>query len=461
MSSSVVAAAVTLTLAAVVRPGLAQQVEKPSEQRFFDWTALQFDLDLYNERRTRLMSLMWDGGGGVLLLPSAHGRSHGETFRQLNDFLYFTGLELPGSVLVIDADAGRSLLFTPLEDERFTSEPRPNDFPGRRLARDPELATRSGLSTIRPYEELAEIVQAWTQQRRIMWVNLDRPGDPQEITSDFVTDLPPAHQMVVHLRNTYPSVRLRNAYHAIARLRMVKSPEEIDVIRRVSGLTTAAIRVAAGHVRDGVDERTIEGELEAAFKRGGSQRVAFSSIVKSGPNSLWPWRVLAAHYDRRNRTFRDGELVILDVGAELDYYVSDVGRTLPVSGRFTPEQRRTLEMVTAVADTIIAAIRPGVTFARLTQIARANIPESERRYMETGSFFGHHVGLATGDPSLLEAPLAPGMVFTVEPWYYNHDREIAVFVEDMVLVTGDGAEVLTASLPRSANGLERLIMAGR
>jgi len=219
----------------------------------------------------------------------------------------------------------------------------------------------------------------------------------------------------------------------------------------------AGITHAAGFIRDGVDERTLEGELEAEFKRRGAQRLPFASIIKSGPNSLWPWRVLASHYDRRNRAMHDGELVIFDVGAELDYFVSDVGRTFPVSGRFTPEQRRILEMEVGVADAIIAAIRPGVTLAELQRVGIAAIPPQERTYMQAGLFFGHHLGLSTGDPNLPEAPLEAGMIFTVEPWYYNHDLGIAVFTEDEILVTENGAENLTAGLPRSPDALERMV----
>jgi Xaa-Pro aminopeptidase len=212
-------------------------------------------------------------------------------------------------------------------------------------------------------------------------------------------------------------------------------------------------------VRPGIDERGLEAELEAVYKRQGAQRLAFASIIKSGPNSLWPWRILAAHNDRRNRVLRDGELVIFDVGTELDGYVSDVGRTFPVSGRFSPQQREKLEMMTRVSDAIIAAIRPGITLIDLTRIAYEAIPPAERPYMQTPSYFGHHLGLSSGDPGLPDAPLEPGMVFTVEPWYYNHDLGIAVFIEDMVLVTDRGADVLTAALPRTAQELERMVAA--
>ena len=105
----------------------------------------------------------------------------------------------------------------------------------------------------------------------------------------------------------------------------------------------------------------------------------------------------------------------------------------------------------------IAAVRPGTTLTELRKVANAAIPKGERRYMQTGLFFGHHIGLAVGDPNHPGARLAPGMVFTVEPWYYNHREQIAVFVEDMVLVTKDGAENLTAALPRDPKALEAMV----
>jgi Xaa-Pro aminopeptidase len=158
-----------------------------------------------------------------------------------------------------------------------------------------------------------------------------------------------------------------------------------------------------------------------------------------------------------SRALHDGELVIFDVGTELDHYVSDVGRTFPVSGKFTEGQRRILEMEISVVEAILDAVKPGVTLRELTAIAQSKIPPQEREYMQTGSYYGHHIGLSTGDPALMDIPLAPGMIFTVEPWYYNHDKEIAVFTEEVVVVTDEGARVLTTGLPRSPVELEKLV----
>ncbi|MEE8468533.1 MAG: M24 family metallopeptidase [Planctomycetota bacterium] len=125
--------------------------------------------------------------------------------------------------------------------------------------------------------------------------------------------------------------------------------------------------------------------------------------------------------------------------------------------RQTPEQAELVRMVTRASDAVMAAARPGVTFAELREVAWAAIPVERRRYLQTGLFFGHHIGLDVGDASLGEVPLAPGMVFTIEPWYYDHDREVAVFIEDDVVVTEDGVRNLSAALPRTPEALERML----
>ena len=439
-------------------PALPAQEWPPAEEAYFDWTDLQFTPEEYAMRRDRLLERIRARGGGVVLVPSGSGVTHGATFRQADDFNYFTGLELPGSVLVLDADRDQVSLFLPDRDPRFENPQRRNDFPGRRLGDDPALGARSGLTDLRPVEELERELDRWSADRVTVWIDAGGPGELEAPSPGLVGELDASATAVLALAQRQRPLVLVNAWEAVARLRMVKSPAEIATLSRAAEATAQAIRHAAAAVRPGVDERTLEGEFEAACKRGGSQRLAFSSIVKSGPNSLWPWRVLAAHYDRRNRSVDDGDLVIFDVGCEVDYYVSDVGRTFPAGGSFSTRQREILEMVTEVADSIIAGVRPGVTLVELREMAQSVIPEAERRHMQTGSFYGHHLGLSVGDPALLDEPLQPGMIFTVEPWYYNHEEGIAVFVEDMVLVTRDGARLLTGDLPRSPEDLERMVV---
>lgn len=427
------------------------------EQRYTDWTRLEFRAQEYAYRRARILDGLRASGGGLLLTPSSDGVTRGETFRQLEDFWYLTGLEIVHSMLVLDADRDRSILFMPRRDPRFENPGRPNDFPGRPLLTDYQLRSIAGIDEYRDIADLDAFVGTRVRGGAALRVNAGSTGEITPPTVPLIGSLDATASLILRLSTDYPDAEIANAFDVVARLRMIKTPAEIDHMRIAADATMAGIQSVAWRIRPGVDERTLQGEFENTCRTFGSQSLPFTPIIKSGPNSLWPWRLLAAHYDRRNRRMEDGDLVILDVGCEVDGYISDVGRTFPVNGTFTAIQREKLLVSTRAADAIIAAVRPGVTLRELTSVAYAAIPDEEEPHMQTGSFFGHHIGLSAGDPALMDEPLAPGMVFTVEPWYYNHDIGIAVFVEDVILVTEDGAEILTASLPRSPEELEALL----
>ena len=435
------------------QPSLGQRT---AEQSYGDWTTATFPASEFDGRRRTLIEHLRPVGG-VFLTPAASGVSDGFTFRQLDTFWYLTGLEVPDAVLVVDADRGSSVVYLPVRDARFENPSRTNDFPGRPLQSDPTLSRRSGIGEIKPIDQLERDLASWADAGRVLRVDPGVPGPVVRAAPAAFERTAPLLHFASWLFERHPSARIESAYAAVARTRMVKSAAEIAVMRRAARLGVDGIAHAAGFVKAGVDERTLEGEFEASCKRGGAARLPFASIIKSGPNSLWPWRILATHNDRRNRQMRDGELVIFDVGCELDGYVSDSGRTFPVSGSFTPAQRAILSMEVGVSDALIAALRPGVTLREAQLAGAAAIPAEARPYMQTGLFFGHHLGLSSDDPSLDDAPMLPGMIVTVEPWYYNHDRDLAVFTEDVILITPAGRENLTGHVARSPEGLEAVM----
>ena len=419
---------------------------------------MPFSIEELNSRRTKLIQhLTRLGKKGIVIIPSRDGFSYGETFRQLNDFYYFTGLELPNSLLVLDLNTGLAAAYVPEMDLRFENGSRPNDFPGRPLLLDVEIQSRSGL-VLRSVDLVDSVLAIIEQSDQVVLVNGGRPGPiPLSSSSSYVTTFSPVQIMMKAMKSKFPDLEFENIYGSIASLRMLKSSTEIALMRRSVDITVQGIMEAAKHIKPGVEERYLEGILEGSYKLKGSHRLAFGSIVKSGPNSLWPWRILATHYNRRNRSMQSGELVIFDVGCEYQHYVSDVGRTFPVSGKFSERQKEILITETSIADQIIEYIRPGITFHDIKELTDSIIPDDFKEYMQVGLFFGHHLGLSTGDPNLSNATLQPGMIFTVEPWYYNHHEQIAVFTEDVILVTVDGCEVLSEKLPRTPEGLETLV----
>lgn len=438
---------------AVAQQAVAQATAAPPE-RFSDWTTPVFPAGEYQTRRAAALSLI--GENDVLLVPSGEGTSGGETYRQLDDFEYLVGLEVSRSVLAIDGRSKRSTLFVPRNDPRFTNSGRPNDFPGRPLLADPALRTLSGVDTVLADDALDGFLFSATNRSARILINLGRPGDATA-SSHNAFSIPTAGDILLaQVKREHDEVTVGNGYTTMATLRMIKSPREIAVLREAATMTATAITRGAARIVTGVTERALTGAFVADCMELGAQRVAFTPIIKSGPNSLWPWRILGAHYDRRDRAMQASELVIYDVGCERNHYVSDVGRTFPVAATFTARQRELVDMVRAVSDAIIAAAKPGVTLADLQNVANNAIPAAAKPFMQAPAFFGHHIGLDTGDPTVANAKLAPGMVFTVEPWYYNHVENVAVFIEDEILITATGAENLTAALPRDAKGLEAL-----
>jgi Xaa-Pro aminopeptidase len=200
--------------------------------------------------------------------------------------------------------------------------------------------------------------------------------------------------------------------------------------------------------------------MEYTFKRAGCERSAYIPIVGSGFNST------VLHYSQNRRQMQAGELVVIDVGAECAGYAADITRTLPVSGKFSPRQREIYEIVLGAQNTAIAAVKPGMSFARtgensLYRIAYdyINTHGKDRKGEPLGQYFihglGHHIGLQVHDAGNPTRVLAPGMIVTIEPGIYIPEENLGVRLEDIVLVTEDGAVLLTESLPRTIKEIER------
>jgi len=214
--------------------------------------------------------------------------------------------------------------------------------------------------------------------------------------------------------------------------------------------TIAAQRAAAQAIAPSVEENWVAGLIDMEYRRGGSVRPAFPSIVGSGMKSV------ILHYPEQDRTIADGSLVVVDIGAEYDHYAADITRTYPADGRFTPGQREIYELVLKVQDACIAMVKPGVYYEDIHRAA-------EQMFRDAGyrddfiHGLGHWVGLEVHDAADRARALEPGMVLTIEPGLYLRDRGFGVRIEDMVLVTKNGRRVLTEALPRDVASIEEMM----
>jgi Xaa-Pro aminopeptidase len=262
-----------------------------------------------------------------------------------------------------------------------------------------------------------------------------------------------------------PLREFADAAGEMARLRMKKSESELALIRKAAEITIEAHRAAWRRLKAGLFEYQLAATASNVYFEAGCERHAYPPIVGSGPNAT------VLHYNANSRRMDAGELVLMDIGAECAGYAADLTRTVPVSGKFTRRQRELYEIVLGAQKAVIAAVKPGMTLARtgpnsLHQIAveyfnrhgKASNGEGLGKYFTHG--IGHHVGLEVHDASDPARPLEAGMVITVEPGLYIPEEGIGIRIEDMVLVTERGAEVISAALPREPGEIERVLQKG-
>jgi Xaa-Pro aminopeptidase len=388
-------------------------------------------LDEFRQRRARLRQIL---DGKVVLLAGATESERGDLrsgFAQEPNFLYLSGWHEPGAFLLI-APNNEEILFLPPRNE--TRE----RYTGRKLtAADAHAPAVTGFATVLDESELSAQLKRFT-------------GKLHTITRGDSFD---------RLRSLLGNREWVDVSREIARLRMVKSPSEIALLRRATAETIAAHQAAWNRLRPGLYEYQLAATLSAAYFDRGCERNAYPPIVASGPNSV------ILHYWANRRQMESSDLVVIDAGAECASYAADLTRTLPVSRRFTPRQRQIYQIVLDAQKAAIAAAKPGMRLLgtepdSLNGVARAHLArfDLEKYYLHP---IGHHVGLEVHDPVDPDLKLQPGMVVTIEPGIYIAEENLGIRIEDMILITPSGAEVLSAALPRELDDIERLLAPNR
>ncbi len=416
-------------------------------------------------------------GGGVAIVPTAPERTRSRDshypYRFDSYFYYLTGFPEPDAVLVIVAGKqAKTVLFCRERD------PEREIWDGFRYG--PEAARTSfGFDAAHPIAELDKMMPDFLADCGVVHSPLSvEPAWDARIAGWM-------NQVRARARTgVAPPSELRDVYATLDEMRLIKGPEEIALMRRAAVITAGAHRRAMRATRPGRVEHEIEAELLHEFRLHGAQGPAYPPIVAGGE------RACVLHYVQNDGLLRDRELILIDAGCELDGYAADLTRTFPVNGRFSPEQREVYQLVLAAQAAAIAAVKPGkhwndphqAAVKVLTQglIDLKLIKEGLEQAIETESYrkfymhrTGHWLGLDVHDAGDYKRggdwrALAPGMVLTVEPGCYIRAGEnvpasfagIGVRIEDDVLVTDTGAEVLTRDAPKSIPEIEELVGAG-
>ncbi|MFQ5702614.1 MAG: aminopeptidase P N-terminal domain-containing protein [Gemmatimonadales bacterium] len=403
------------------------------------------DIEAFRARRAALMDRI---GDGVIAVPAAKQRDletvvlQDNDFRQDDYFFYLTGIETPNAWLLLLASSDgedRAVLYLPPRD------PNREQWTGRKLGPDDPAVRLIGIEDVRELDITGfgrDVEEALGRQSAPLFTVLWHGTKDNSVIQAW-------KHAGRHLRNVVPT---------IDSMRVVKDRVEIAALRRAIAITTEAHKSAMRAVHPGMYEYQLEATVEYTFRNLGADRLGFASIVGSGPNST------TLHYDVNRRRMQDGDLVVVDVGAEYAQYSADVTRTLPVNGRFSERQKAVYDLVLATQQAAIDAVRPGVTVRELSRIARSYMATNSgdlcgdkdcTRYFIHG--LSHWIGMRVHDVGDYSMKLEPGAVLTVEPGIYIATENLGVRIEDDILVTDNGHEILSGGAPRTTDDIERLM----
>lgn len=459
--------------------------------------------DEYAARRAELMRRIGPEGMLILLAPPAQTRN-GDVdwpFRQEDSLLYLTGLENPGTslVLVPGEEAHREIVFA------HKGESAQELWTGR-VPSFADVSARSGIAEVVSAGRFEEFVRAamegrawgnpagyrsfgvaglpnWQQKLRSgkaeVWVILENRRFGDEASAE--------QQFVERLRRSYPELRFRDAFPLLTAMRMVKSPAEVATVQQAIDATVAAQKAAMRRVKGAQYEYQVQATIEYTFRDLGACCWGFPSIVASGRNAT------TLHYETNNDPIAAGGLMLTDIGAEVEGYSADVTRTYPQDGSFSPEQRAIYEAVLRAQTETIALMKPGAymrdvheaavrllgeDLLRLGLVSR-NEREQVQMYFPHG--LGHDLGLRVHDVDDRSRPLEPGRIVTNEPGLYvrpadvranpaylalpaaeragidaalTRYADIGVRIEDDILITAGAPKNLSAAAPRTIVEIE-------
>jgi Xaa-Pro aminopeptidase len=378
-------------------------------------------------------------------------------YREDNDFFYYTGLSDPGAVLLIDNSKGDAVIFEPQQSPRTKQV-----YGANLLSMSPEMQEKLGFKTVHPVDTLDIFLAFAFSKESDLWLRLTFPdkadGARGEIGRDYAAEyaspygdpLPGDRAAFKKLAERYPAAHLRDATQFIDGMRNIKTPQEIEVLRRNGMLSAEGIRQAMARAHPPMFEYQIEAQAAFVFRDGGAQGWAYPAIVGTAQNiNTW-------HYFNDRRQIQPNELVVFDFAADLDHMTMDITRTFNISGKFTPEQAKWYAVDLESQKASIAMLKPGNTYEQVADAGKAVFEKNGIANQWLG-FPGHFVGLATHDVMRTTGPVKAGQVVTVEPIVEFPEKQMHFRVEDTILVTDSGPEILSSSVPKEMTDVEKLV----
>jgi Xaa-Pro aminopeptidase len=416
-------------------------------------------LSVFVERRAKLVAAI--NAPIVVFGYTGHEESNPSyVFMQEENFYYLTGHNEEGAALLLVPESAvqkgwsgaREILYLPPRD---MAEERWN---GPRMGpEDPGIQEKTGFARVETFAKLHDALAALAKDYPEIYTELPGPHDE---------GYPHAANWSKWVKEAVPQAAVKDVSPAVGTLRAIKTPGELALIQKAIDPSVDAHLAAMKMIRPGLYEYQVAARMVEIHMYAGCETEAYSPIVGTGFDTT------VLHFNKLDRRIEDGDLVLMDVGGQYSGYASDITRTVPANGKFTPRQREIYEIVLGAQNAAMAALKPGMTLGgkdstSLQKIAMDYI-DSHGKDLEGRSLgryyihgLSHHVGLNVHDPSGPSRPLEPGMVVTMEPGIYIPEENLGVRIEDDVLITATGYKQLTASLPRAPDEIEKIMAEGK
>ena len=410
----------------------------------------------FESRRQKILDKMEKNSIAVLYSGIEHHVSADEydlfTAQANRNFFYLTGLRRDNMVLLMDkcVEPARTMLF--IEE----ADPLMERWYGRKVTEE-EAIEISGIDDVKFIDEFESTMDMLMTREDVYTAYFDTYRHQKADLPDY--NLVKANEF----RQDYPSVTLKNLFPLVAEERMQKDDDEIKLIKDAIELTKQGLNNVMANLKPGMKEYQAQADFEYVVRRGGAEWTAFPTIAGSGANGTM------LHYDTNRKTIEDGTLLLLDLGARIDGYNSDITRTYPANGKFTERQKAVYDIVLAANRKIVETAKPGMTTKDLNEVCKEVLaegliklglikePAEISKYYMHGVY--HHLGIDVHDVTVdFNKKLRPGAVISDEPGLYIDEWGIGIRIEDDVLITEDGAVCLSEDIIRTTDEIEEYML---
>lgn len=440
-----------------------------------------FTVKEFADRRTKMYDEI--GNNAVALIQGAPSPAGYVRFRQTNEFYYACGIEVPHAYLLLNGATRTTSLYLPhRNDGRERGE-------GKMLSAEDAVLVKqlSGVDNVYGIDLLSEHLGRFSAATIESVYTPFAPAEGLAVSRDLGIRVPadamadpwdlgiPRESRFMQLIKTrFPRFDIKNLTPVMDKMRLIKSPAEIELIKKATRLSSLALMEAMRSAAPGIKEFELDGMARYIYHRNGAQGDAYYSLIASAENATYP------HYHEGKRTMKDGELLLMDYAPDYGYYMSDVTRMMPVNGKFNDWQKELYGFYIGCYKAVLKNIKPGLTpqaiitkavaeMEQILQSSRFSKPvyttaanafvESYRRSSKNAkASLGHWVGMATHDVGGYDGgPLVAGMVFTIEPALRVPEEKIYIRLEDMIIITATGADIITSYVPMEIPDIEVLM----